>query len=448
MTHTSRTSRPGRPARARILLATAGLAAVTACNLDVLTPDVVPPTATSGASALPTLLAGVVGDFAVAYSGVNNGNNGEGIVLNSGLFSDEFVAADYFSTHIEIDSREVHPPNASNTGVMRSLFRALTSADAASARYVSAAEPNDPGHARTLSLAGYVYTIIAEDYCSGVPFSTINADGSFNYGSPLSTSDMLAAAVAKFDSAIVVATAAGDDRELNLARVGKGRALLDAGQYAAAASAVSGVPDDFNFSTEHSVIDPRTENGVFALTHVSSRYTTLDKEGANGMPFVSANDPRVRIDSLGISKFDAQTHLYAPAKYGSYTAPVAIATGTEARLIQAEAALRAGDYPTALGILNALRSAAGMPGLTPVVGTTAQVDQLFRERAFWLFATGHRMGDLRRLVRQYDRPQASVFPSGPYFKGTAYGNQVAFPVPQTEENNPNFSQDACDPTVA
>jgi len=127
---------------------------------------------------------------------------------------------------------------------------------------------------------------------------------------------------------------------------------------------------------------------------------------------------------------------------------VAIATGTEARLIQAEAALKAGDYPTALGILNALRGGAGMSALTPAVGTPAQVDQLFRERAFWLFATGHRMGDLRRLVKQYGRSQASVFPSGPYFKGTDYGDQVAFPVPQTEENNPNFSRDACDPTVA
>lgn len=448
MTHTSITARPSRLRRGRVLFASAGLFAFAACNLDVLTPDVVPPSATAGPSALPTLLAGVVGDFSVAYAGVNNGNNGEGIVLNSGLFSDEFVAADYFSTHIEIDSRDVHPPNGSNTSVMRSLFRALRSADAASARYVSAGSPNDPGHARTLSLAGYVYTIVAEDYCSGVPFSTINEDGSFNYGSPLSTSQMLAAAVAKFDSAIVVATAAGDDRTLNLARVGKGRALLDAGQYAAAASAVASVPDDFNFSTEHSVIDPRTENGVYALTHVSSRYTTLDKEGANGLPFVSANDPRVRIDSLGISKFDAQTHLYAPGKYGSYTAPVAIATGTEARLIQAEAALNAGDYATALGILNALRNAAGMTPLTPVVGAAAQVDQLFRERAFWLFATGHRMGDLRRLVKQYGRAQSSVFPSGPYFKGTAYGDQVAFPVPQTEENNPNFSRSACDPTAA
>lgn len=446
MTDRLMTPRAGRLRRGGALIAVTGLMAVTACNLDVITPTVVPPAATAGESALPTLLAGVVGDFAVAYAGINNGNNGEGLVLNSGLFSDEFVSADYFSTHLEIDTRDVHPPNSSNTGVMRSLFRAWTSANAASARYAESA-PNDPGHARTLSIAGYVYTLVAEDYCSGVPFSTINADGSFNYGSPLTTDQMLTAAVAKFDSAITVAQAAGDDRERFLAEIGKGRALLDAGQFDAAAAAVADVPDDYNFSTEHSVIDPRTENGVYALTHVSSRYTTLDKEGGNGLPFISADDSRAQFDDLGLSQFDSQTEIFAPAKYSSYTSPVALATGVEARLIEAEAALKGGSYPTALGILNSLRASKSLTPLAPVVGADAQVDQLFRERAFWLFATGHRMGDLRRLLKQYNRSQADVYPTGDYFKGAVYGDQVAFPVPQTEENNPNFDRAACDPTA-
>jgi len=440
-------SRAGRYRRRCAFIAVAGLLTFTACNLDVLTPDVVPPEATAGEEALPTLLAGAVGDFAAAYAGVNNGNNGEGLVLNSGLFTDEFVSADYFNTHIEIDSRDVHPSNGSNTTVTRRLFQALTSANNASARY-GAAAPDDPGQARTLSLAGYVYTLIAEDYCSGVPFSTINPDGTFKYGSPVSTEEMLDAAVAKFDSAITVAQAAGDDRELYLAEVGKGRALVDAGKFAEAGAAVADVPSDYVFSTEHSVIDPRTENGVYALTHVSTRYTTQDQEGGEGMAYVSADDPRVRFDSLGVSAFDLTTDLFAPAKYSSYTSPVAIATGVEARLIEAEAALQGGSYTAALGILNTLRTSNGLSPLLPVAGTAAQVDQLFRERAFWLFATGHRLGDLRRLVRQYKRAQTDVYPSGEYFKGPDYGNQVAFPVPQTEENNPNFDRAACDPTVA
>lgn len=437
----------GRRGAPRALLAAAGLLAFTACNLDVVTPDVVPPSATAGASALPTLLAGAVGDFAVAYAGINNGNSGEGIVLNSGLFTDEFTSADYFSTHIEVDGRRVQPPNSSNNGVMRSLFRALTSANSTGQRYIDAGAPNDPGHARVLSLGAYVYTIISEDYCSGVPFSTINDDGSFNYGSPLTAQQMRTAALAKFDSAIAVATAAKDDQQLYLAEVGKGRVLLDAGQFSAAAAAVTDVPDDFNFSTEHGVIDPRTENGVYSLTWVNPRYTTTNNEGVNGLAFVAADDPRLPFESLGTSSFDGQTHLFATTKYGSYTAPVAIATGTEARLIEAEASLKNADYGAALGILDALRAAKGMSALTPAATASEQVDQLFSERAFWLFGTAHRMGDLRRLVSpQYGRVVTDVYPSGRYAKGTTYGDQVAFPVPQTEENNPNFTRAACDPS--
>ena len=432
----------------RAAIALAGLLALTACNLDVVTPDVVPPSSIAGASALPTLLAGAVGDFNVAYTGINNGNSGEGIVLNSGLFADEFVTADYFSTHIEIDARRVQVPNGSNNGVLRSLFRSVASSNTTAQRYADAGLKNDPGRARALSLGGFVYTIVAEDYCSGVPFSTINDDGSFNYGTPKSTTEMLAIAVAKFDSASTIATVARDDAQRYLAAVGKGRALLDAGQFAAAAVAVQGVPVSFNFSTEHGVIDPRTENGVYALTFVNSRYTTSDNEGGNGLAFIGANDLRLPFMSLGTSLYDGQTKLFATTKYGSYTAPVAIATGIEAGLITAEASLRAGNPTAALDILNALRATSNLDPLPAQTTPTAQQDQLFTERAFWLFGTAHRLGDLRRLVRQYTRAQSSVFPSGRYFKGTIYGDQVAFPVPQTEEGNPNFSRAACDPTKA
>jgi hypothetical protein len=437
---------PVRAGRAAIMVGAA--LALTACNLDVVTPDVVPPSSLAGASALPTLLAGASGDFSVAYTGVNNGNNGEGIILNSGLFADEFITADYFSTHVEIDARRVQTPNGSNNGVLQSLFRAVASANTTAQRFADAGKPNDSGRARALSLGGFVYTLVAETYCSGVPFSTVNADGSFNYGTPKSTTEMLAIAVAKFDSAVTIAGAASDAQQRALAQVGKGRALLDAGQYAAAAAAVASVPVSFNFSTEHSVIDPRAENGVYALTFVNSRYTTADNEGGNGLPWIASNDPRTPFASLGTSLYDGQTALFASTKYASYTAPVAIATGIEAGLIQAEATLKGGDYGGALTQLNALRATANLAPLAPAATPAAQEDQLFTERAYWLFGTAHRMGDLRRLVRQYGRDQAAVFPSGRYFKGAAYGTQVAFPVPQTEEGNPNFSRAACDPTKA
>jgi hypothetical protein len=69
----------------------------------------------------------------------------------------------------------------------------------------------------------------------------------------------------------------------------------------------------------------------------------------------------------------------------------------------------------------------------------ARVDLLFRERAFWLFGTGHRHGDLRRLVRQYGRNANDVFPTGPYRSGRVYGNDITAAFPRTSESrNPNY----------
>jgi len=65
-------------------------------------------------------------------------------------------------------------------------------------------------------------------------------------------------------------------------------------------------------------------------------------------------------------------------------------------------------------------------------------DVLFRERAFWLYATGHRLGDMRRLIRQYGRDPETVFPTGDYYKGgLTYGEDVNLPLPRREANNPN-----------
>ena len=62
---------------------------------------------------------------------------------------------------------------------------------------------------------------------------------------------------------------------------------------------------------------------------------------------------------------------------------------------------------------------------------------LFREKAFWTFGRGQRLGDLRRLIRQYGRTDANTFPVGEHYRGGNYGADVTLPVPQDEQNNPN-----------
>jgi hypothetical protein len=138
---------------------------------------------------------------------------------------------------------------------------------------------------------------------------------------------------------------------------------------------------------------------------------------------------------------------------------VAIATGIEARLIEAEAALQAGATTTWLNDLNVLRTNTALyppiqSGFTrgPTLGNLAdpgtfdgQVNVMFYERGFWLFSTGHRLGDMRRLIRPttqggYGRGVSTVYPTGVFIKGGLYGDATMLPIPFDEENNPKFVQ--------
>lgn len=47
--------------------------------------------------------------------------------------------------------------------------------------------------------------------------------------------------------------------------------------------------------------------------------------------------------------------------------------------------------------------------------------------------TGHRLGDTRRLIRQYQRAAETIFPTREWFRGgVTYGTGVNLPLPRRE----------------
>jgi hypothetical protein len=205
------------------------------------------------------------------------------------------------------------------------------------------------------------------------------------------------------------------------------------------------VPTDFVWQQLHA--QTTFSNAIWSLNISVGRYTIPESEGPLGMNFQTANDPRVPVCKGGTvgcpaedsAVFDpgATFPLWVQKIWPDRDSPVTIASGVEARLIQAEALLKAGNA-TWLDTLNALRSRVGLAALADPGTATARQDLLFREREFWLFSTGHRLSDLRRLIRQYGRTPNQVFPNGAFIKGGNYGTDVNFPITQAEENNPNF----------
>lgn len=413
--------------------------------LDVPDPDVATPGSLTGVAALPVLRTGAIGDFARGFQG--GGDSEDGIVQNGGLLGDELEWAETFPTRREFDVRSIQVTNGNVNTLMRLAQRGRASALRA-ARAYEQFDPNNPQRAVVQSLEGLMITMIGETFCSGVPLSELNDAGETVYGNPQTTAELYNAAVSSFDQALTVVggqTSAAAVAAENLARVGRGRALLNLGRFADAAAAVSAVPTSFSYVTEHSENSARQNNGVFVVMAINRRFTVGDGEGGNGLPYRSDNDPRTlspRGTGAASVGFDGTTPLFLPAKYPNRSASVVVASGIEARLIEAEAALQTGDSGTWLTTLNTLRATITLPPLTDPGSQAARVDMHFKERAYWLFLTGHRLGDMRRLVRQYQRDQATVFPAGSYPAskgGGAYGADVNVPVPFDETNNPNFT---------
>jgi hypothetical protein len=447
-------------------VALAGTAGLVGCNQDKFlvapTPDVVLPKDIAGAAALPSAFAAAVGDFQVAYAGGYGTllDNNEGLAQMSGLLADELIDAETFNTRIEVDRRATKPINATTLQTFQDMQRARATADLIASRFRQF-DPTNPKGAEVQALAAFSYVLLAENYCNGVPTSTVNDNGTFTFGAPQSGQQLLTAAVAKFDSAIALATANHGTIALNLARIGKGRALLDLNKPADAAAAVASVPSSFNYSIEHDENTGRQQNAFFSFNNLEGRFSVGDREGTNGLPFVSLHDPRMPTVDGGVG-FDGETELFLTTKYAERASPTPLALGIEARLIQAEAALRGGDLGTFRSMLNDARanaptySADGSPSSPlldspPPIAQSAipatvagQQDLLFQERAVNLFLTSHRLGDMRRLIWQYGRNAESVFPKGPYEPdntskaGANYGTDVNLPIPAEESNNPLF----------
>ena len=455
------------------LVAAAALLPLAGCTstgdaLAVTDPDIINPSDVQSAAGANALRLGALARLNAATTGgtittTGEGTGHEGLFLLGGLLADEWENGDSFIARQEVDQRVITRENNFLTSLNRSLHRSRI---AAAQAIDLLREFNPTGPAAELAemyfVQAYVENAIAEHYCNGVVFSDVET-GAVDFGDRVTTVEAYGRALAHADSglALITGSTATDTRMRNALRVTRGRILMNLNRPADAAAAVSGVPSNFRYEMLHSATT--NPNQIWSYNNLNRRYSVSNGEGTNGLNFATAGDPRLptcqggdaacrtagvtqtRRDDNSPSRLDVQ--LLWPAR----DTPVAIVTGVEARLLEAEAQLRAGNAAGALSTLNALRAptgagsggVAGLTALTDAGSEAARATQLFRERAFWMFGTGHRLGDLRRLVRQYNRPANTVFPTGSWRANAAYGADVNFPVPQAEENNPNVAGQGC-----
>ncbi len=431
--------------------------------LDVRPPDIVPGDVARDPSNLVGLRNGVLFEFARAYTGPAGSNATPGIIGTSGVFSDEQWYSSTLPRMQEFDARDISPENLALLSVFQYLHRARNWAEVAQEAYAASPLAGSADHALMANLAGYTYIFFAENFCSGVPFGRSSLDASLTYGEGRTTNEMLQLAVDRFREAMAIVQdleTAASDTQVNLARVGKARALLNMGQPSEAAEIAAQVPATFAYFVSYSPNASGQNNGIWSQINSSRRSSLASREGTvnrgleyfdpAGTTFSTMTlDPRVPVPSRSVG-IGTSIPVFLTGRHGAMASPAPLASYVEARLMVAEHQLAGGASDTYLPPLNELR--ANLPTLLPTLGlpgahaplpaltdpgsVDGRIRQLYRERALWLHLQGTRLGDLRRMMRFYGYQEDEVFPTGTTIFGRPYGTDVNMPIPSQEGNNP------------
>jgi starch-binding outer membrane protein, SusD/RagB family len=431
--------------------------------LAVADPDVANPAATVGPNALPVYRAGSESDFAIIFIGAGDVANGghEGISNFGGLFTDELDDIETFPTRTVMNQRNAQPANGSVAGVFQDFGQAHNDNVRAFAQYAQYS-PTSPGYAELAALDGYLYVLVAEHWCSGEPWSTINVQtGAVVNSAYLTTDQMLDTALARFQQAKQIAATSDTVKAAaiygELAQVGAARALLDLGQVSAAAESAAAFTDaKFNYTINGSTNSLRQNSGIWYYNVNFPSFSMGASKNVTGLPFATSGDPRTPA-TLGAAAGGEPGAFYISTYYtqNGASSVTTLASYTEAQLIVAEGDIFAGNYAGALTIMNALRASSGLSWtgasdatLANLSGSTpqAQMQQLLSERAYWFWVTGHRLGDWRRMLRPpYSMAPFNFVMSDVYPTGGGILDILEFPTPLLTNPNPNYK--ACNTSL-
>src|SRR2546430_3128847 len=268
---------------------------------------------------------------AQAPAGTGIGAGADPLFLFGGLITDEWLSGDTFIQRNTEDQRIFDDRNTFNAPPFRAINRVRVQGGATIEALRQYQPSPSTNIARMFAFIAYVEVLAGEHYCNGVPLSSF-AGSTITYGDPLSNDSLFALAAANADSAINNLGGADSARVRWLAQVVKGRALLDRGQFAAASTAVAGVPDTFHYDVTYSVVSG--DNQLWALNSSARRYTVGNGDGG-GLNFIGTRtDPRIRTKTGPDRIFDTAFNLQV-TRQGTWdrTSPVKNQSNLVCRLL-------------------------------------------------------------------------------------------------------------------
>ena len=403
---TTRTKKPMVQSGAGLLAAVLSLSA---CDLEVLNPGSILDEDLNTRDLMPIVVSGVsaefndIGDlYAFDIARLTDDLSGTGSYFTTGQYRRGVFDNENSEAHWE----QAHEAAWAAGGAWERLQAVLE------------AEANSfEGSARVFLLMGLAHRILGENFC----------DLTYDIGPLQPREAAFDSSITALNQAVTIGMAAGADNFVTAAHGGIAQANVGLGNWSAAVQAAANVPTDF----VHSAIYHLTanSNGIWneswgrAEVGVWATPAQAVFDGDPRAPYTVCgewNDPsRPPNPDLGVTPTgmctgqgsgahqgaDGLTAHYRQDKYNAAGSDVPVVTGTEMRLIEAEAALMQNDLATFTEKVNEVRS---FYGASPIdqpssVGSmeypNAQDDALSildRERYLTLWIEGRRMWDLYR----------------------------------------------------
>ena len=265
-----------------------------------------------------------------------------------------------------------------------------------------------------------------------------------NVGPATPARDNLVRAESTFTAAIAVATAANNTVLINAAYAGRAQVRVGLADWTGAVDDAGRVPTSFSYKMPYfaNVDEYGYNRTMWSSTPQSFYKATSAWNTWYAQYYDDTKDPRVPYTLTALKGAGAfppvgAVNWWPQAKYATNIAGVNLASGREARLIEAEAALRSGNIASAMTLIDAIRASAGAPVLARPATLTEAWTLLKRERGIELWLEGRRLADLRRWA-------ATSTPGGldpkelPGAASYLEAQSSCFPVSRQEINtNPN-----------
>lgn len=362
------------------------------------------------AQGVSSLVTGMSADFSASYDDLS---------FTTARLSDEIVGSgSYFSTgRYRRGLFDSEDSNGFWAGVQRARW--VSEAGLIRMRNIEGYQfDGNPETARAHLFGGLANRWFGENFCQ-VIFSQPYDDENPGPGGEIDTGDAMERdaafrrAIALLERAIQ--NASGDSEIVNAAEGGLAQVYMGLGDFSNAVAHSAKVPTDFVFAAAYSSNSGRETSQIWNETHgrheVSAWMTLAGTVGA-GDPRTPWTDCSAEGSGCPSGNgADGQTIHFRQDKYPTRDDDIPLVKGTEMRLIEAEAALMAGDLAGAMAKINEMRAHHGLDPLESD-GTIGSItggdggganmtsmsgwDILDRERHLTLWLEGRRLWDLHR----------------------------------------------------